>query len=286
MFKKLIAFAASLGLAGCNQSSLLTPLQFTENFVAEIKKSAPQITVTVVRPLELKASAQGANENSVFLDNAYANYKSDPQAGNAIIQKYVAALVETSAHTQAPVDPSRIVPVIKDKTYLGEVRQSVKARGGSPEKFMTVYEEYNSELWIFYAEDSPKNIRYLSDNDLAALKLERNTLRELAVKNLRQLLPEPTLVGTNGLYMMHAGGDYEASLILADSIWQAGTIKVDGDLVIAIPSRDVLLITGSSNHAGLKKVRDLAEKTMKEAPYRLTPDLFVYRRGKFELFRN
>jgi uncharacterized protein YtpQ (UPF0354 family) len=144
-----------------------------------------------------------------------------------------------------------------------------------------VWEEYNSELLIFYAEDTPKTIRYLSDSDLRSLGLSRKELRRLGIRNLLSMLPSIELHGEDGVFMMTAGGDYEASLILADSIWDSGQVKVDGDVVVAIPSRDLLLICGSRHAAAIAKVREMATKMASESPYRLTPTLFVRRKGTF-----
>jgi uncharacterized protein YtpQ (UPF0354 family) len=62
-------------------------------------------------------------------------------------------------------------------------------------------------------------------------------------------------------------------------------LKVDGDLVVAIPARDVLMFTGSNNKEGLKEIRQVAQKMVTEAPHRLTPELFVYRDGRFQAYR-
>jgi uncharacterized protein YtpQ (UPF0354 family) len=71
---------------------------------------------------------------------------------------------------------------------------------------------------------------------------------------------------------------------LIESIWNSGQIEVDGEVVVAIPARGILIVTGSGNKAGLKTVRELAAKTSAEAAYRLTPRLFVFRDGRFEVF--
>ncbi len=107
-------------------------------------------------------------------------------------------------------------------------------------------------------------------------------MRPLAIRNLLSILPKIEMHGQGGLYMMTAGGDYEASLILADGIWDGGQVKVDGDVAVATPARDLLLICGSRDSAAIAKVREIAAKTAKEASYRLTPALFVRRNGKFQ----
>jgi uncharacterized protein YtpQ (UPF0354 family) len=85
--------------------------------------------------------------------------------------------------------------------------------------------------------------------------------------------------------MVTAGGTYEASLLLFDSIWSSDNFNVDGELVVAIPSRDLLLVTGSRDKEGLEQLRKLAVKTVEEASYRLTPELFVRKEGGWLPFR-
>lgn len=70
--------------------------------------------------------------------------------------------------------------------------------------------------------------------------------------------------------MLVADGNYEASLLLADEIWQSKQIPVKGDYVVAIPSRDTLLITGSEDVENLAKIKELATSTAKDSPYRRT----------------
>ena len=84
--------------------------------------------------------------------------------------------------------------------------------------------------------------------------------------------------------MMTAGGDYEASLLLFDDIWRGGKIKMNGDIVVAVPAKDVLLITGSNNRKGIAAVRELAAKYKAESRYEITDTLFVYRNGRFVKF--
>jgi len=83
---------------------------------------------------------------------------------------------------------------------------------------------------------------------------------------------------------MSTGGNYEASLLLIDDIWSSGQIQVNGDIVVAIPTRDTLLVTGSRSRSGLKLVRELTAKFKSQGPYELTDTLFRYRDGRFTKF--
>ena len=200
------------------------------------------------------------------------------------IRRFVTAGLETINYPSEGVDRTRIVPVIKDRPWLEETRQALLSRGAKevPEN---VYEDFSPDLIILYSEDSPKNIRYFGPKDLEAAKIDRADLRKLACENLKRLLPKIERHGTNGFYMLTAGGDYEASLLLLDSIWSGGQMDVKGEVVVAIPTRDLLLVTGSQNPQGIEKMKQMVKEALSGGAYRLTQKLFVYRNGTFNEFR-
>lgn len=281
-------FALSL-LAGvaifssCSDSKVVSESEFTSLFAAELRKAAPELQVVVVEDLELKVITEDGREMRSFLDNAYGVYKQDPPARDDTIRRYVSSGLETYNHVQEEIDRTKIVPIIKDRPWLEETRRALLESGveKAPEN---VFENFNEDLAIVYAEDSPKNIRYLSPEDLNSAKLNRSELRELACANLKRLLPKMEKVGGNGVYMITAGGDYDASLLLFDSIWDSEQWDVRGDIVVAVPARDLLLVTGSKDRQGIKKVKNLVEEASAGGSYRLTKKLFVRREGKFQEF--
>ena len=77
------------------------------------------------------------------------------------------------------------------------------------------------------------------------------------------------------------GKGYDSSPLLIDSLWTEENFAVQSDLVIAVPSRDTLFVTGSENAEGLQRIRKAASETVKESSYYLIPDLFVRKEGKW-----
>ncbi len=281
--KRLAALALCLLLATPAAAQLLLSKQaFTQQFVKALRAEASGMTVTVKGELELEVKDASGKEMTAYLDNAYALYASDPKARKQVIQRYVRSLMESAAEQDAPIDRARIVPVVKDRAWLAEVRKAATERGGKPAD--NVFEDLNEDLVILYAQDSPRNIRYLISDNLAELGLKKGELRALAVENLRSLLPDVELRQGPLFSMITAGGDYEASLLLFEDLWTGGKLEVDGDIVIAVPARDLLLFTGSRNRPGVARLREVAAKAAKEASYSLTERLFVYRNGRFQRF--
>jgi uncharacterized protein YtpQ (UPF0354 family) len=277
-------FAVIIGgfLVCAAQAETLAPQAFTETFVQRLKAAWPDIKVTIKGDLLVQAEGPNGRTLDLSLTNLYPIYRSDPDRLNETIRDYVAKISPPrgSPATSVALDRTRIVPVIKDRPWLEEVNDKIRAQVGKDAPLMAS-EHFNKELVIVYALDDSKGMRFLQAHEVAGI--ERGELRTLALENLLRIMPK-TQMATNGRFgMMIAGGDYEASLLLYDNIWTDGTVKVKGDIVVAIPMRGMLLVTGSQDRAGLQAMREIVAKNA-DAPYRLTTTLFVYRKGRFVKF--
>jgi hypothetical protein len=189
--KRLVrVLVAAVGLCcGCSHPEVLTPEEFTREFVETLKKASPGSKVTILRDLEVKFQVPGAGgESTSFLNNAYDQYKLAPKSRDEVIQRFVALAVESAAGRQA-VDRAAIVPVIKDREWSEDARQAWLSRGAKAAPRL-VYEEFGQDLIVLYAEDCPKGMHFLEESDLESAKLERKELRSLACENLKRLLPK------------------------------------------------------------------------------------------------
>ena len=279
MWRVLLALIAIMTWGGAHAADLLDPQAFTAVVAREISTALPSAKVTVIGSLQLETQIPGGETISNDLRNAYRRYVRDPEHLDEIIRQRVAGLVESvrDAQVKPPLDRARIVPVLKTNAWVEAIRQQRQAK---PD-LQPLTEPFNSELTIVYAEDRSASMRFLMMNDDVG---DRSKIRELAVANLHRLLSKIEMrEAASGILLISAGGDYEASLLLADSIWSSGQIKVDGDIVVAVPAKDALLVTGSHNPAGIARLRALAIDIAAGA-YGLTSALFVYRGGKFVKF--
>jgi uncharacterized protein YtpQ (UPF0354 family) len=276
--KRLLILICFLLVCGMSRAGTLSPAAFTQEFARALTAAAPSTTVTVQGELQLSVKDAAGLDRTLFLSNAYQDYSRDPARFGELVKASVAAM-QQSAKAGTKLDRARIVPVIKDRKWLSDLQQTLKAQGKEQEHLS---ESFNDELIIVYAEDDPTRMRYLTaDEDIG---VSRTELRALAIENLRRILPKIEMRAGDHVFLVAAGGDYEASLLLLDDVWSGGQIKVNGDIVVAIPARDVLLVTGSRDRTGVRKVRELATKLVAEGPYGLTDPLFVYRNGRFTKF--
>ena len=263
-------------MPGAAMAQEATPQRYTAEVARGLAAKMPDAKVTVLGEFELSVKWAEGRETRLQLRNRYNDYKTDPGSLGNIVADYHEVIEKPAVAT---IDRARIVPVIKDRAWLAGHERGLKARGMNAQ-FLS--EDYNDELVILYAMDEEKRTRYLMANE--EIGVARKDLRKLAVENLDRLLPSVQLQQAGDVAMMTANGDYEASLLLFDHIWRGGKIKMNGDIVVAIPAKDVLMITGSKSRKGIAAVRELAAKYKAESRYDITDTLFVYRDGRFVRF--
>jgi uncharacterized protein YtpQ (UPF0354 family) len=268
---------AVVALCGVAFAELLTPYEFTVEFMRALAEALPAAKVSSDRSLQLTVRHRDGRESTIELANPYRDYSQDPKRLDQLVRSFANAI--GGAREAAPLDRARIVPVIKDKQWITDVEKTLAARGTPQE---TAYESFNNELIIVYAEDDPTRTRYLAKQEVASI--DRQELRSLAIANLKRIMPKIQAEVDGGLYLVSAGGDYEASLLLIDEIWSGGQFQVNGDIVVAVPARDALLVTGSRERAALRRMREAATKLAAQGPHGLTDTLFVYRNGRFSKF--
>jgi uncharacterized protein YtpQ (UPF0354 family) len=281
MQRLVMVFCALVIFASPARAEPLDPDAFTTAFAKAAAAAIPTAKVTVTGHLQTDTRSAKGETTTSDLRNAYSRYVEHPQALDEIIQQYVGVLADSVRLADAPApDRSRIVPVFKPLQWLEGLRQERKTQNvqRAPEPLT---EPYNAELTIVYAEDLPSSVRFLTTRDDVG---DPAKLHNLALANLHRLVPKIEMrAGADGISLVSAGGQYESSLLLADNIWSGGQIKVDGDIVVAVPAKDALLVTGSGNQTGLKRLRAIAAE-LAARPYGLTKALFVYRDGKFVKF--
>lgn len=273
-------FAAVRSLFGGRASEPpMNPADFTEDVARRVRSAAPQLDVQVVGELELAINMTEEGGNRAFLNNAYQMYQGESARNRSdLIDRYVRSFAEAAAGLEHSRDA--IIPIVKDRGWLEEIRQSMLQMQGT-EGQDKVYEDLNDDLVVVYAIDTPSNIAYLNPEELERLDVTREELRALAVRNLRGLLPGIEVHRGDLVNMITADGNYEASLLLFADLWEREREKLRGEPVVAVPARDLLLFADSADTDAVAQLKQLAARMRAEATYALTDRLFVLRDGNW-----
>lgn len=277
-----IILGVFINMSAFAQTPLLSPRGFAEEVAKVIRAEAPSARIEAVDDYELTVITAENRQLIFSLGNAYATYRKNPGDLMKIARMHLVSIAKPPAASNG-LDRKRVIPVVKDREWLKDFEELQRRGGGKPQP--PLFDELNAALIIAYAEDMPTRMRYLMASEFDAIGVERTKLLELAKKNLLPIMGKILIYAGEGYAMVSAGGgDYDASLLLFSDIWSGDQIKVEGEIVVAIPARDKLFVTGSRNTTRLAQTREAATKIVKESPYPLTDKLFVHRGGKFEVF--
>jgi len=150
-------------------------------------------------------------------------------------------------------------------------------------------EQLSGDLYLTYALDHPPSedgsarFQPVTPRLVRELGLDPAQLRARAVANLRVRRPDRALNWFPGVQAVTAtvGGDLEAGLLLDEALLEELAQKVDGDLVVGIPARDVFTATGSRDEQGLAKLRWVADRVWARGDHLLSRHLLIRRDGRW-----
>ena len=175
-----------------------------------------------------------------------------------------------------------IVPVIK-----GHVPPSDDVIVLSPESSL-ISDALVGDLRVFYAFDLPGYFAYVSEHDRERLHLDPGELRELSVRNLAKRRSKPEILQPSGAaVMLRLDGDLEASLLLHDSLWRHMARANTGETIVAVPSRDVVVVSGTGVTGGVETLRSAVKRSWERPSGRkllLTRSLLVRRDDSWHVF--
>ena len=253
---------------------MLNEKEFSEEFAKKLIKKVDDIKIYSIKGLTIQTEYKNSNEYKHFLDNCYSEYLREPEDIENIFEKYLNS-TDSLYKPKKTLNIKDILPVIKDGRFL----QSIKELNSNFETKHT-YEKYNDKLYIFYVENTETNINYLTQEQFIKLNIKLGELNKIALENLSNSI-QIERHGENGYYMVLADGNYETSMILLD-IWNKENFDVKGEIVIGIPSRDLLIVTGKDDSENIEKLNKLIIEINKNGDHLVSTNLFEYRNGKFE----
>lgn len=257
-----------------SQSQKLTEEQFTDKYLEKISKQYPNVNFEIKEPLVITAKF-GDEELTHYLDNSFKEYNLSPNELNEILERYVnssGSLYERDDE----ININQIIPTIKPSSYFEELKQS------GIDTLDLIWENYNEDLIIIYAEDKGNSFKYFNNDEFKKLNIQKDTLLNFAINNLKNIIPDIEKVGENGDYGLIAGGDYEANLILLKTLWTKENFDVDGDIIIAIPNRDLVFITGSNNKTSIQKLKKSIDEYYNTGNHPISNSFYRWNGNRFE----
>lgn len=163
-----------------------------------------------------------------------------------------------------------------------------------------IREPFVGDIYVSYVLDLTERYEYVAPRRCAELGLAPESLREQATANLRTrraglvmdwssgakavsiTLRDDNGVGETTARTVRRSPSLDASLVLDGELMDKLAQDVEGDLVVAVPARDVLIASGTAHHDGLAELRRTVQRVWTAGEKRLiSRDLLVRRRGEW-----
>ncbi len=230
--------------------------------------------VSIDDALTIQCEAGGATFTA-SLDNLWRACKGKGAATLAEeAENFVAALASRAegGGDDAAIS-ARILPVLRPIERMHEIAALAAQHGAlAPAE---IHEPFSDEIVLSYVIDDGPTMQSLSPDEAQDYAADWRDLHNLAVGNLRERARDALEVHTleEGIFMVAIGGDYESGLLCLAPVWGQLAPTVEGDVIAAVPTRDLLFFTGSKNTQAVDALRLRAEEFFRTADHAVAPGL-------------
>jgi len=139
---------------------------------------------------------------------------------------------------------------------------------------------------VAYLVDLGDHYTWVTAGQLEEAGMTLDELHRVGIANLQRKVGELRIMEGDEAQMLAMGGEFEASLMLVDALWEPkgvlGAYTPNG-AIAAIPARDVLAFCDARSKKGLDGVRKVAANPLPEPRHALTTRLFARRNGRWKV---
>lgn len=212
---------------------------------------------------------------TVKLSPIVAKYKSQKEKIVDEIVYYVEeAVAQMNDATLSNTDDIKVMPVLRSPSF------DKKDKNGNA----FVIDEHTAETNIYYAMDLGKSYRLIDETTLEQMNLTKQQLKEMALFNVRKLENKYTTdeVKGNIFYFVNTNDGYDASRVLNTSFLNNIQEQCEGEMLVAVPHQDVLIIADIRNKTGYDVMAHLTMEFFTNGLVPITSLSLGYDKGHFE----
>ena len=247
---------------------------FTQQFCAILKERLPSARASAVGTFVVEVTLADGRVLRADWSQHWPDCRSDPSGRAEAFGRIAQSIVDLEA--SRGIRTEAIVPLIRDEGFL---ERSLRNAPGGTKGIKS--EHLAADLWIAYAEDAPNGWKYVPERHPMGLP----ELRQRAIEHLRAIHKGVKRQQHGDCVMLTDEQYLAASLLLLDEIWESEAGHVGGDLVAAVPTRYILLFTGSDSEQGMASLKAAARDAGAGGTDPLSQALLIRRGGRWEWYR-
>src|SRR5699024_9752572 len=258
-----------------NLSMKMTSIKLKKILEKRLRNPAYRISFNRDKDLfriEWKESKKGIN---VKLPSVIAKYNElGEEAIDELVEHLTEALSIMSEEHHLTGMEKKIFPVIRATSFPTKTKDGKKL----------VAKKHTAETRIFFALDLGKSYRLLDEEFIKQEGWTEKRVHENALFNLRSLKTDykKDEVQDNDFYFISTQDGYDASRILNEAFLDEMKKKASGDLAVAVPHQDVLILADIRNDTGYDILAQMNMKFFAEGQIPITSLPFIYDDKKLE----
>lgn len=167
-----------------------------------------------------------------------------------------------------------IYPVIRSTSFPTKTNSNINL----------VYKDHTAETRVFYAIDLGKSYRLVDESLLEEESWTKERIDEIATFNLRSLSVDYNhdRVADNDFYFIATQDGYDASRILNEAFLEEMKANSKGELAVAVPHQDVLIVADVQNNTGYDVLAQMTMKFFAEGRIPITSLPMIYENKTLE----
>jgi uncharacterized protein YtpQ (UPF0354 family) len=142
---------------------------------------------------------------------------------------------------------------------------------------------------VMYVIDEGEHFSFVTAGELKDADIDLDELHRIGLSNLTAIANSNraglSLRPHGNIYALLMGGNFEASLVLIDEVWEDSFKQYAPSApVVAVPARDMCAFCDSTSKAGIAELRQLVDRVTESGDHLLTEKLFVRKGNRWEEF--
>ncbi|GAB2554167.1 DUF1444 domain-containing protein [Gracilibacillus alcaliphilus] len=222
--------------------------------------------------VEWKETKQGV---TITIPNVIAKYEQRGEAALDELQFHIQeSLKMMHEEHQLEGKEKHIFPVIRATSFPKKTKAGTKL----------VYTEHTAETNIYYALDLGTTYQLIDQKMLEEQGWSVERLKEVSLFNIRSLsaAPKKDTVAGNDFYFVATQDGYDASRILNEAFLEEMRANASGELAVAVPHQDVLILADIQNETGYDILAQMTMKFFAEGRVPITSLPFIYEEKHLE----
>lgn len=215
-------------------------------------------------------------QQSLFFGNFYHQYQQNPNNLENLTADYIKLIKNRSTDGKLEdAETEQIMPVLKSKDWCDGTLEFIKSESENNDKAISnapIMMGLVNDINVCFVIDNEQSMAYVTNDLLEKWEIDQDTLKTLALENLKRLMPGVQVDG-DGRYILTYDQCYDASFALLAADF-AQKLNIERP-VFTIPERGTFAMCNIDDIEGIMLLQRLAQQSFEESTYEISAGLFT-----------